>query len=147
MDTRTPKKRLPRVMGIIIIVIIESYLVFFVILPAIIMGGPTTLYFIANSDDKIHTIEIKILDSSNKTVLLQTYNIQPETTIHYARGFGWYPTMTWVPFTWSEGKYTFIAVLDGNTTATHTTNVQITQTIWIQIGFMGEPLEMGEGWV
>jgi hypothetical protein len=135
------------VFGIITVVIIEGYLVFFVIFPAIIIGGPTDLYFIANHDTKNHTIVIKVLDSTNKTVLLKSYNMQPDTIIQYARGFGWYPTVTWVPVTWSEGNYTFIAVLDGNITASHTTNVQITQTIWIEIGFMGKPLEIGEAWV
>ena len=125
MDKRKPKKKLLRVIGIIPIVIIEGYLIFFVIFPAMIMGGPTDLYFIANHDTKNHTIEIKIFDSTNKTIFLKSYNIQSDTTIKYAGGFGWYPTVTWAPFTWSEGNYTFIATLDGNVTASHTTNVHI----------------------
>lgn len=111
------------------------------------MGGPTSLFFISNHGTKNHTIAITVVDSTNKTVLSQSYNIQPDSTIQYERGFGWYPTVTSTPYTWSEGKYTFIAILDGNITASHTTNVQITQTIWIEIGFMGKPLEIGEGWV
>jgi hypothetical protein len=147
MDKRISKKILLRVIGIFTIVIIVGYLFLFVLFPMIIMGGPTSLYFIGNHDTKNHTIVIKILDSTNKTVLLQSYKMQPDTTIQYARGFGWYPTVTWTPFTWSGGKYTFIAVLDGNFTASHTTNVQITQTIWIDIKFMGKTLEIGEAWV
>jgi hypothetical protein len=147
MDKRISKKILLRVIGIFTIVIIVGYLFLFVLFPMIIMGGPTSLYFIGNHDTKNHTIVIKIFDSTNKTVLLQSYKMQPDTTIQYARGFGWYPTVTWTPFTWSGGKYTFIAVLDGNFTASHTTNVQITQTIWIDIKFMGKTLEIGEAWV
>jgi hypothetical protein len=67
--------------------------------------------------------------------------------INYNRGFGWYPTITLTPYTWAEGKYTFYAVLDGNFTASHTTNVQITQTIRIDIGFNDIPLEIGESLV
>ena len=110
-----------------------------------LIGGPTSLYYISNHDIKHHTIAIKILDSTNKTVLLQSHNIQPDKNIHYNRGFGWYPTITWTPITWSEGEYTFIAVLDGNFTASHITEVFITKTIWIQIKpGDSEPLEIGE---
>ena len=144
MDKRITKKKLIRVIEIITIVIIVYYLLFFVILPA--TNGPTSLYFISNHDTKNHTIVIKVMDSSNKTVLLQSYNMQPDSTIEYARGFGWYPTVTWLPYTWSEGNYTFYAVLDGNITASHTTNVYMTHTIWIDIEFMGNPLEIGEVW-
>ena len=148
MDKGALKKKLLRVVGIFTIIIMVGYLFFFVIFPAIVMGGPTSLYFIGNHDTKNHTIVIKVLDSTNKTVLVQSYNIQPDTTIQYARGFGWYPTVTWTPYTWSQGKYTFIAVLDGNFTVSHTTNVQITQTIWIEIRHsVSQPLEIGEGWV
>ena len=147
MDNKLLKRKLLRIAGICTIIILLVYLNLFVILPSIIMGGPTSLFFIANYDTKNHTIAIKVVDSTNKTVLSQSYNIQPDSTIQYARGFGWYPTVTWTPYTWSEGKYTFIAVLDGNITASHTTNVQITQTIWIEIGFTGNPLEIGEAWV
>lgn len=53
MDKRKTKKKLLRVIRIIPIVIIEGYLVFFIIFPAMIIGGPTDLYFIANHDIKI----------------------------------------------------------------------------------------------
>ena len=147
MDKKLLKRKLLRIAGICTIIILLVYLNLFVILPAIIMGGPSSLFFISNHGTKNHTIAITIIDSTNKTVLFQSYNIRPDMTIQYERGFGWYPTVTWTPYTWSEGKYTFIAVLDGNITASHTTNVQITQTIWITIEFMGKPLEIGEGWV
>jgi len=148
MDKRIPKKKLLLIIEILTIVIIVGYLFLFVIFPMMIMGGPTSLYFTANQDIKNHTIIIKILDSANKTILLQSYKMPPDTTIQYDRGFGWYPTVTWTPFTWSEGKYTFYAVLDGNYTVSHTTNVQITQTISILISSNdSKPLEIGEAWI
>jgi hypothetical protein len=148
MDKRIPKKKLLRVIGIIIIVIIVGYLFLFALFPIMLIGGPpTSLYSIYNFDTEHHTITISILDSTNKTILYQSYNVQPDMYISYNRGFGWYPTLTWTPFTWAEGKYTFIAVLDGNFTASHTTNVQITQTISIDIGLSDIPLEIGELWV
>jgi hypothetical protein len=96
---------------------------------------------------KIHTLTITILDSANKKIFVHSYHIQPNTSIRYIRGLGWYPTITCTPFAWSEGTYTFIAVLDGNFTVSHTTNVQPTQTISIEIGFRDIPLQIGEVWV
>jgi energy-coupling factor transporter transmembrane protein EcfT len=148
MDKKILKKKLLRVIGIIIIVIIVGYFFFFALFPIMLIGGPpTSLYYIHNFDTENHTLTISILDSTNKTILYQSYNVQPDMHISYNRGFGWYPTVTWTPFTWAEGKYTFYAVLDGNITASHTTNVQITQTIAIDIGFEDIPLEIGEMWV
>jgi hypothetical protein len=147
MEKRTTKNKLLRVIGIIIIVIIEGYLVFFAVFPFMLMGPPTSLYGAHNFDTQNHTLIISVIDSNNKTILFQSYNIQSDTSIEYNRGFGWYPTITLTPFTWAEGKYTFIAVLDGNITASHTTNVQITQTISINIEFMDRPLEISEIWV
>ena len=133
-------------LGIITLIIISGYL-FLLIFPYMFIDRPTPLYYIRNTDTKNHIIAIKIVDSTNKTVLSQSYNIQPDTSIDYDREFGWYPTITLTPFTWVEGKYTFYAVLDGNITASHTTYVQYTQTIWITIEFEGKPLEIGEAWV
>jgi hypothetical protein len=147
MDKGILKKKLLRLIGMIIIIIIAGYFIFFVVFPLMLIGPPCSLYGIHNFDTENHTITISVCDSTNKTILFQSYNIQPDKAISYNRGFGWYPTVTLVPFTWSEGNYTFYAVLDGNITASHTTNVQITQTISIHIGFMGKPLEMGEVWV
>jgi len=130
--------------GIITFIIISGYLFLFVIFPCMLTGGPTSLYYIRNSDTKNHTIEIKIVDSTNKTVLSQSYNIQPDKNIQYDREFGWYPTINWwTPFTWSEGEYTFIAVLDGNFTASHITEVYFTQTICFRIKqSYSKPLEI-----
>ncbi len=148
METKAGKKTLRRVMMIVAGIVGVGYLFFFVIFPVIIMGGPTSLYYIANQDTTNHTIEITVLDSSDKTVLTQNYSMLPDASVHHSRGFGWYPTVTWTPFTWSSGNYTFIAVLDGNYTASHSTNVQITQTIFIVITKHDiPPLEIREGWV
>lgn len=147
MDKRAPKKKLPRIIGMIIIILIAGYFFFFAVFPFMLIGPPTPLYYIYNFDTENHTLTISVIDSNKKTILFRSYNVQPDKGISFDRGFGWYPTMTWTPFTWAEGKYTFIAVLDGNITASHTTNVQITQTIWIEIEFMGKPLEIGEAWV
>ena len=147
MDKRTLKKTLFRVIGILTLVIIVGYFFFFAVFPFMLIGPPCSLYFIHNSGTENHTLTISVNDSTNKTILFQSYNIQPDQSISYNRGFGWYPIVTLTPFTWVEGKYTFYVVLDGNSTASHTTNVQYTQTIWITIDFMGKPLEIGEAWV
>ena len=147
MEKRIPKKKLIRVIGIIIIIIIVGYFFLYAIFPFMLIGPPCSLYSIYNFDTENHTIKVSVNDFTNKTILVQTYNIQPDTDISYERGFGWYPTITLIPFTWSEGNYTFYAVLDGNFTASHTTNVQITQTINIDIGLSDIPLEIGESWV
>lgn len=131
-------------LGIITIIIIAGYFLLFVIFPCMLTGGPTSLYYISNHDTKNHTITINILDSTNKSFLSQSYNIQPDKSIQYDREFGWYPTINWwTPFTWSEGEYTFIAVLDGNFTASYTTEVYFTQTICFDIKHnVFEPLEI-----
>ena len=131
----------------IVIIVIAGYFFFFMVFPFMLIGPPCPLYYIANSDAQNHTVAIRVNDSTNKTIFFHSYVIHPDEDIEYNRAFGWYPTMTWTTFTWVEGKYTFYVVLDGNTTASHTTNVQYTQTIWIRIGFMGKPLEICEVWV
>ncbi len=147
MDKRTSKKKLLRIIGILTFVIIVGYFFFFAVFPFMLIGPPCSLYYIHNSGTENHTLAISVNDSTNETILFQSYNIQPDQSISYNRGFGWYPTVTLTPFTWVEGKYTFYAVLDGNITASHTTNVQYTQTIWITIEYEGKPLEIGEAWV
>jgi len=147
MEKRIPKKKLIRVIGIIIIIIIVGYFFLYAIFPFMLIGPPCSLYSIYNFDTENHTLTISVNDSTNKTILFQSYNVQPDMYISYNRGFGWYPIVTLTPFTWVEGKYTFYVVVDGNITASHTTNVQYTQTIWITIDFMGKPLEIGEAWV
>lgn len=102
-------------------------------------GPPTPLFYIHNFGTTNHTITLSVLDSANKTILFQSYDLQPNADIEYRRGFGWYPTITMTPFTWSEGNYTFYVVLDNTYTASHTTNVQITQTIAIKIQFQDTP--------
>ncbi len=134
-------------LGLIMIIILGGYFIFNVVFPFMLIGPPCSLYYIHNFDTENHTLTISVNDSTNTTILFQSYNIQPDKSIHYDRGFGWYPTITLVPFTWVEGTYTFYVVLDGNTTASHTTNVQYTQTIHIEIEFQGKPLEIGEAWV
>jgi hypothetical protein len=130
------------------IVLVSIYLLFFVVFPFTLMGGPTSLYFIGNRDATTHNLTLKITDTSNKTLLSNTYIIDPDTTRDYARGFGWYPTPTLTPITWSQGEYTFTATLDGNHTISHTTTIQPTQTIWITITSNPlEPLKIGEAWI
>jgi hypothetical protein len=147
MEKRVFHKKPVRVIGIIIIIIFAGYFFFFVIFPFMLIGPPCSLYYIHNCGTQNHTLSICVNDSTNKTILFQSYNIQPDQSISYNRGFGWYPTVTLTPFTWVEGKYTFYVVLDGNISFSHTTNVQYTQTIWITIDFMGKLLEIGEAWV
>ena len=142
----TSKKKLYRILGIFAIIVLLGYFVVFVFFPMMI-SGPSSLYFISNHDIKNHTIAIKILDSHNKAVLHQSYGMQPDSTMQYPRGFGWYPTVTWTPLTWSEGTYTFNAVLDNGYTISHTTNVQLTQTIFISITSNAmTPVEISEVW-
>jgi hypothetical protein len=147
MRTKSLKNKLLRSTAIVTIGIVLGYLFFFVWFPLVMIGAPTSLYSIHNFGTKNHTLTIKILDSTNTTVLVKTYDVRPTMSITYDRGFGWYPTATWTPFTWSEGEYTFSAILDQVYTASYTTHVQITQTIAIHIDFMDTPLEITEVWV
>jgi hypothetical protein len=147
MDTRISKKKLLRIIGIVLFVIIIGYLFVFVWFPIMLIGPPTPLFSIHNFDSENHSLTISIRDSTKRTIFVESYTVQPNQSVHHTRGFGWYPTITWTPFTWSAGEYTFSAVLDDFYTASHTTNVTITQTIAIRIKFMDTPLEIGEIWV
>ena len=104
MDKRTPKKKLLRIIGILTFVIIVGYFFFFAVFPFMLIGPPCSLYFIHNSGTENHTLTISVNDSTNKTILFQSYNIQPDQSISYNRGFGWYPIVTLTPFTWVEGN-------------------------------------------
>jgi len=147
MNKSLANKKPLRIIGIIVIILAAGYFFFFIVSPFVLIGPPSPLYYIHNFDTQNHTLTICVNDSTNKTILFQSYSIQPDESMSYDRGFGWYPTVTWTPFTWSEGTYTFYVVLDGNIVASHTTNVQYTQSIWIEIGFAGKPLEITEVWV
>jgi hypothetical protein len=142
MDKKPLKQKLLRIISIIVIVIFIFYLFLFAFFPVLLVGLPGPLYSAYNFDTENHTLTISVLDSTNKTILFQSYNIQPDKSIKYDRVFGLYPTITWTPFTWSEGKYTFIAVLDSNYTASVTRNIHMYETISIHIQFEDTPLEI-----
>ena len=133
--------------GLVALIILGGYFFFFFLFPVLMIGAPTPLYGTYNFGTEPHTLSIKVLDATNKTLICRTYLVQPDADIEYPRGIGWYPTITLAPFTWSEGTYTFIATLDNNTTVSHTTAVQITQTVSIDIDFFETPLEIKEIWV
>jgi hypothetical protein len=123
-------------------IVIAFYLIFYVILP-LIYPGFTSVYYIHNGDSESHIFSVKIINTTNKTILNQTYEIQPNSSIHYDRGFGWYPTISLTPITWSEGTYTFIATLDANQTKSLTTDLFYSYTIWININ-PDSSLEIGK---
>ncbi len=105
------------------IAFICAYFCLYAVFPVLLIGKPLPLFSVKNKDARKHDVVIEILDSNNKTVLKEVYELKPGEEFSYERGFGWYPRMTWYFITWSEGVYTFKITLDGKITKTYVTRV------------------------
>lgn len=91
---------------------------YFVIFPYLLVGSPTPLFYIDNTDLQSHEVIVEVFDSHNESVFKEQYELAPEE--HIAQ-----PKSLWLLLRWSmpwskgkdmystEGEYEFKVILDG----------------------------------
>jgi hypothetical protein len=80
-NMREANKKL-RYIGITLLILIG----FFIILPYIFMGPPTSLFSVYNGDGTSHIVTIEIIDSNNKSIFENTYKLSPQEKITESKG-------------------------------------------------------------
>lgn len=102
-------------LGILILILLS----YFVVFPFLLVGSPTSLFYISNEDLQSHEVTVEVFDPHKESIFRETYELAPEEQI-------WQPKPMWLIFRWlmpwsergAEGKYEFKVILDGKTTDT-----------------------------
>ena len=139
------RKKVIRIIGIIILVILIGCLVFFIFLPMMILPSESQpLFFIDNDDIDNHTVTVEIFNSKNKSIYHESFYVQSDKLIHIDRGFNWCPKNRFYWFFWDEGSYTFYVTLDNTYNESYYTELYPLKSVWINVDFKNKsPLHIG----
>lgn len=113
----------------------------FIVVPYILVGPPTPLFYVRNHDVGVHELRVEVCDSKNNSILDKTYELSAGEEIYYAKPFRFL-----VPEFEGEG-YTFEFTLDNSFKGTHSTNIQPWNTVHVELYSdyeEGQPLLVGE---
>ncbi|AKJ40353.1 hypothetical protein [Methanosarcina barkeri] len=96
-----------RYIGITLLILIG----FYIILPYIFMGPPTSFFSVYDGDETSHIVTIEIIDSNNKSIFENTYELSPQEKITESKGL-------WLLFKMSlplhKENYTIKTTLENN---------------------------------
>jgi hypothetical protein len=104
-------------LGILILILLSYFAVF----PFLLLGPPTSLFYIDNEDLQSHEVTVEVFDSHNESIFKETYELAPEEHISQPKPL-WLLLRWSMPWSkgkyiyWSEGAYEFKIILDGETT-------------------------------
>lgn len=84
---------------------------FFIILPYIFMGPPTSFFSVENGDETNHIVLIKIVDSNNKPIFEESYKLSPQEKAKESKSLWLLSKMT---FPLNKNNYTIKATLENN---------------------------------
>ena len=129
--------RRKKIVIIIVLFIFLSGYLFFLILPLVLVGSPTPVYYIRNHDEQIHFISVEILDENNVSVLQENYSLKPEESVRYERQINWHLPIPKYFISWSDGIFTFNFTLDNNISKSITREMYQYETIDVSLYFKG----------
>lgn len=98
--------------ALILLILFVGYYLFFLVFPLVLVGPPTSLYYLSNHDDVSHNVTVQIFDDSNITVLKKHYILDTNESISLDREIRWYFPTPSTFVTWSDGVYTFNFTVD-----------------------------------
>jgi hypothetical protein len=85
---------------------------FFIILPYLFMGSPTSFFCVENGDETNHTVLIRIVDSNSKLIFEESYKLSPHEKAEESKSLWLLFKMT---FPLNKNNYTIKATLENNT--------------------------------
>jgi len=84
---------------------------FFIILPYLFMGPPTSFFSVENGDETSHTVLIKIVNLDNKSIFEESYKLSPHEKAEESKSLWLLSKMT---FPLNKNNYTIKATLENN---------------------------------
>lgn len=98
-----------------LVLILLSY---FVVFPFLLVGPPTSLFYIENNDLQNHEVTVEVFDSHNESVFKESYELAPGGRIAQPKSLWllirWSMPLSKGKYTyWAEGEYEFKVNLDG----------------------------------
>jgi hypothetical protein len=116
---------------LIAVSIVAGIAISFIALPFIFMGSPLPLFSINNNDNIEHTVAIEILNSNNKSLVNQTYELTPKAEISEPKSILMLLKLS-IPSENLE-EYTFRITLDNKVTDTHKTMLSTWNTVEVKL--------------
>ncbi|HII01870.1 TPA: hypothetical protein HA351_09580 [Methanosarcinaceae archaeon] len=95
------------ILGIILLITI---LVLYISLPFIFMGPAAPFFVIHNHDVKSHEVVVEVFDQHNKSIIYETYSLEPEGDFSQARPLS-------LQFQREKRMYTFKVTMDKQITS------------------------------
>ena len=102
-------------LGILLFILLSC----FIVLPFLLAGPPTPLFYIDNNDPQSHELTVEVFDSHNESVFKDKYELAPKEHIEQPKSL-WLllqRSMPW-PEQGEKGNYEFKVILDSNITDT-----------------------------
>jgi hypothetical protein len=127
------------ILGISLLVLI--FMLLFVVVPYLIVGPPTPLFYVRNHDVGAHELRVEIYDLKNNSVLDKTYKLSAGEEVYHAKPFRFL-----VPG-FEIVDYTFKFTLDNMSAETYQTNIQPWNTVEVELYSEyaeSQPLSIGE---
>ncbi|WP_292373180.1 hypothetical protein [Methanosarcina sp. UBA411] len=84
---------------------------FFILLPYVFMGPPTSFFSVENGDETNHIVLIKIVDSNSKPIFEENYKLSPHEKAKESKSLWLLSKMT---FPLNKNNYTIKATLENN---------------------------------
>ncbi|MFY1112033.1 MAG: hypothetical protein AB3K77_10185 [Methanosarcinaceae archaeon] len=130
MGTNTKK----RVISGIIILIAALFL--YISLPFIFMGPTAPFFVIHNHDVKSHEVIVEVFDQNNKSIINETYRLEPEDDFSQARPLS-------LQFQREKREYTFKVTMDKKITSAVKMGIPHSHTL-VNIRLYSKDYESGE---
>jgi hypothetical protein len=121
-----------RIVIVLCVLFLGIYL-FFLVFPLLLVGSPTSVYFVGNEDDNTHNLTVEIFDEQNVSVLKETYVLDANESIFYNREVRWYFPFPSSFVTWSDGLFTFSFTVDNSVTNQITREINQYVTVAVDI--------------
>ncbi len=96
--------------------------VLFITLPYVFMGPPGPLFSISNNDVNKHSVAVELINSDNKSMFKQTYELAPKTQISQSKPL-WLLLLLSIP-PGNTNECTFKVTLDNNVVDTYQIGLQ-----------------------
>ena len=122
-----------RIIPLTVVVIILCVYLFLLVFPLVLVGSPTSLYYIHNNDDKTHSLSGEIFDENNVSVFQKNHTLQPDETTDYDREVNWHLPFPSTFISWSDGLYTFSFTVDNNVSKSITRDTNQYETIFVDL--------------
>lgn len=118
------------------IIILLAALFLYISLPFIFMGPAAPFFVIHNHDVKSHEVIVEVFDQNNKSIIYETYRLEPEDDFSQARPFS-------LQFQREKREYTFKVTMDKQITSVVKMEIPHSHTL-VNIRLYNKDYESGE---